>query len=325
MNFFTKARRSLFRAAGAAFLAGLVAGGAAAQDRYPNQPIRLVVPYPAGGTTDLIGRQLADQLGKELGQTVIVDNKPGASTNIGAESVARAKPDGYTLLMGSTGQVRNPVLGPTPSFELSALEPISLVSRLAFVLAANPKTPFNTGAELLSAAKAAPGKLTVSSAQLDMYVELLNRKAGINLLHVPYKGGAQASTDTISGQVNMVFALLPVLQPHIQGGKLKLLAVTSGKRLPVFPDVPTFTELGIDYDVSIWYGLMAPAGTPKPIVDRLAKATQKLMANPEMGARIRAIGAEPAWSRPEEFQAQLRNETVFWQQVGRQMPQLIQK
>jgi tripartite-type tricarboxylate transporter receptor subunit TctC len=325
MTFFRPARRGFACALGTALLTALLPTGAAAQESYPSQPIRLVIPYPAGGTTDLIGRQLADHLGKELGQTVIVDNKPGASTNIGAESVSRAKPDGYTILMASTGQVRNPVLGPTPSFELSALEPISLVSRLPFVLAANPKTPYNTGAELLAAAKAAPGKLTVSSAQLDMYVELLNGKAGIKLLHVPYKGGAQASTDAISGQVNMVFALLPVLQPHIQGGKLKLLAVTSGKRLAVFPDVPSFTELGVDYDVSIWYGLMAPAGTPKPIVDRLARATQKVMASAEMGTRIRAIGAEPAWSKPEEFQAQLRSETAFWQQVGRQMPQLVQK
>ena len=329
MTPFRHARRDIVRAfariSGATLLTGLLCGGALAQDNYPSQPIRLVIPYPAGGTTDLIGRQLADQLGKELGQTVIVDNRPGASTNIGAEMVSRAKPDGYTLLMASTGQVRNPVLGPMPSFELSSLEPISLVSKLAFVLAANPKTPFNTGAELIKAAKAEPGKLTVSSAQLDMYVELLNRRADMKLLHVPYKGGAQASTDAISGQVNMVFALLPVLQPHIQGGKLKLLGVTSDKRLAAFPDVPTFTEIGVDYDVSIWYGLMAPAGTPKPIIDRLAKVTEKLMSSPEMGTRIRAVGAEPAWSRPDEFKAQLRSETAFWQQIGRQMPQLIQK
>lgn len=322
---FQHARRCLVRAAGSALFAGLVAGGAVAQDRYPSQPIRIVVPYPAGGTTDLIGRQVAEQLGKELGQAVIVDNRPGGGTNIGAESVARAKPDGYTLLMANNGQVLNPVFGPAPSFELSALEPISLISRVAFVVAANPKVPFNTGAELLSAAKAAPGKLTVSSAQLDLYVELLNRKAGVSLLHVPYKGGAPATSDAISGQVNMVFALLPVLQPHIQGGKLKALAVTSGKRLAAFPDVPTFTELGVDYDISIWYGLMAPAGTPKAIVDRLAAAVQKIMASPEMGARIRTAGAEPVWSKPQEFQAQLRSETAFWQQVARQVPHLVQK
>ncbi len=325
MHPFTQARRSLFRAAGAAFLAGLLAGGAAAQDRYPSQPIRIVVPYPAGGSTDLIARQLAEQLGKELGQTVVIDNRPGGGTNIGAETVARTKPDGYTLLFANNSQVLNPHFGPVPSFELSALQPISLVSRVAFVVAANPKTPFNTGAELLAAAKAAPGKLTVSSAQLDLYVELLNRKAEISLLHVPYKGGAPATTDAISGQVNMVFALTPVLLPHIQAGRLKALAVTTGKRLNALPDVPTLTELGVDYDISIWYGLMAPAGTPKAIIDRLAAATQKIMSSPDMMARNRAGGSEPAWSTPEEFQAQLRRESAFWQQTARAMPHLVQK
>jgi tripartite-type tricarboxylate transporter receptor subunit TctC len=325
MTRFSQARRLFARAAGAVLFCALAAAGAAAQDRYPSQPIRIIVPYPAGGSTDLIARQLAEQLGKELGQNVVVENKPGGGTNIGAESVARARPDGYTLLFGNNSQVLNPVFGPTPAFELNALEPVSLVSRVAFVVAANPKMPFNTGAELLQAAKAQPGKISVSSAQLDLYVELLNRKAGIQLLHVPYKGGAPATTDAISGQVNMVFALVPVLQPHIQGGKLKALAVTSPKRLPSFPDVPTLTELGVDYDTTIWYGLLAPAGTPKPIVDRLAAATQKIMSSPEMGARIRSGGAEPAWSKPEEFQSMLRNETTFWQQVARQMPHLVTK
>ncbi len=325
MNSFSQAARLFARAAAAAILCAVAAGGAAAQDRFPSQPIRVVVPYPAGGSTDLIARQLSEQLGKELGQNVIVDNKPGGGTNIGAEVVARAKPDGYTLLFANNSQVLNPVFGPTPPFDQSALEPVSLVSRVAFVIAANPKAPFNTGAELLQAAKASPGKLTVSSAQLDLYVELLNRKAGIQLLHVPYKGGAPATTDAISGQVNMVFALVPVLQPHIQGGKLKALAVTSSKRLPSLPEVPTLTELGVDYDTTIWYGLLAPAGTPKTVIDRLAAATHKIMSNSDMGARIRTGGAEPAWSKPEEFQVQLRNETAFWQQVARQIPHLVTK
>lgn len=326
MTFVSRVRYSLLGLANAALLASSVTAGAASpSDSYPSQPIRLVVPYAAGGTTDLIGRRFAEQLGGELGQTVIVENRPGGSTNIGAEYVVRAKPDGYTLLMGNNGQVMNPVLGPTPSFELSALEPISLMSHVAFVLAANPKAPFNTGAEFLSAAKSSPGKLTVSSAQLDSYVELLNRKADIKLLHIPYKGGAPATTDAISGQVDMVFALLPVLQPHLQAGKLKPLAVTSRKRLPALPDTPTFTELGANYDIVIWYGLMAPAGTPKAIVDRLAMATQKIMSKPEMVAQVRAAGAEPAWSTPEQFQAQLRDESAFWQQVARDIPQLVQK
>lgn len=315
----------LARAACALCVGGIMLTPALAQDRYPSQPLKIVVPYPAGGSTDMIARLLAEQLGKELGQSVVVDNRPGGGTNIGAEIVARSKPDGYTFFFANNSQVLNYHFGPIPPFELSALQPVSLVSRVPFVVAANPKMPFNTGAELLAAAKAAPGKLSVSSAQLDLYVELLNRKAGITLLHVPYKGGAPATTDAISGQVNMVFALTPVLLPHIQGGRLKALAVTTGKRLNALPDVPTLTELGVDYDISIWYGLMAPAGTPKAVVDRVAATTQKIMSSADMTAKIRAGGSEPAWSTPEEFQAELRKENAFWQQTARAMPHLVQK
>jgi tripartite-type tricarboxylate transporter receptor subunit TctC len=326
MKPFTRVLRSIASACSIALLAGAAATlPAAAQDRFPSQPIKIVVPYPAGGSTDLIARQFAEQLTRELGQTVIIDNRPGGGTNIGAEAVVKSRADGYTLLFGNNSQVLNPVFGPNPPFDLSALDAVSLVSRVAFVIAANPKTPFSTGSELLAAAKASPGKISVSSAQLELYVELLNAKAGISLLHVPYKGGAPATTDAISGQVNMVYALVPVLLPHIQGGKLKALAVTTGKRLGSLPDVPTLTELGVDYDVAIWYGLLAPAGTPKPVVDRLAAATQKIMSSPEMGQKIRAGGAEPAWTKPEEFQAILRKDLVFWQQVAKTMPHLVQK
>ena len=319
------ALRLLAHAACAALLAGPLAGHALAQDRWPSQPVKIVVPYPAGGSTDLVARQVGEQLGKELGQPVVIENRPGGGTNIGAESVVRAKPDGYTLLFANNAQVLNHYFGPTPAFETNALEPVSQVARVAFIVAANPKTPFNSGGELLAAAKAAPGKLTTSSAQLDLYVELLNSKAGIKLMHVPYKGGAAATTDAISGQVNMVFALVPVLQPHIQAGKLKALAVTSGKRLGSLPDVPTLTELGVDYDIVVWYGLMAPTGTPKAIVDRIAAATGKVLSQPELAARIRAGGAEPAPNTPEEFKTQLQRESAFWQQTAKAMPQLVQK
>lgn len=298
---------------------------AQAQDHWPSQPVKLVVPYPPGGTTDLVARMVSEQLGRELGQPVIIDNKPGGGTNIGAEAVVRAKPDGYTFLLGTNAQVLNYHFGPKPSFELSALDPVSLVSRQAFVVAANSQVPFRTGAELLAAAKASPGKLTISSAQLDLYVELMSSKAGIKLLHVPYKGGAAAVTDAISGQVNMAFALVPVMLPHIQGGKLRALALTSEKRQASLPDVPTLKELGVDYDMTIWYGLMAPAGTPKAIVDRLAEATHKVLGEPELVARIRTGGAEPATNRPEEFRAQLKQENTFWQATARAMPNLVQK
>ncbi len=308
-----------------AFLAAAAVNLPAAAQVYPNQPIKIVVPYPAGGSTDLIARQFGEQLGRELGQVVVVDNRPGGGTNIGADVVTKSRADGYTLLFANNSQVLNPVFGPTPPFDLSALEPVSLVSRVAFVIAANPKVPFNSGSEMLAAVKAAPGKISVSSAQLELYVELLNSKGNIQLLHVPYKGGAAAATDAISGQVNMVFALVPVLLPNIQGGKLKAMAVTTGKRLGALPDVPTLAELGVDYDTAIWYGLMAPAGTPKAVVDRLAAATQKIMSAPEMGNKIRAGGAEPAWNTPAAYSDMLRKETVFWQGVAKSLPHLVQK
>lgn len=323
MKYFIQVVQSIAAACAVALAAA--PAGLQAQERFPSQPIRLVVPYPAGGSTDLIARQFGEQLGRELGQTVLVDNRPGGGTNIGAEFVVKSRPDGHTLLFGNSTQVLNPVFGPRPSFDLSALEPVSLVSRVAFVIGANPKMPFASGPDLLAAAKAAPGKISVSSAQLDLYVELLNVKAGINLLHVPYKGGAAATTDAISGQVNMVYALVPVLLPHFQGGKLKAMAVTTGARLSALPDVPTLAELGVDYDVGIWYGLLAPAGTPKAVVDRIASVTQKIMNSPEMVQKIRASGAEVATSKPEEFQAMLKKETSFWQQVAKSLPHLVQK
>jgi tripartite-type tricarboxylate transporter receptor subunit TctC len=324
MKPFDRILRNVVSGCSIALLAA-AAPSALAQDHYPQQLIKIVVPYAPGGSTDLIARQFGEQLSHELGQTVLIDNRPGAATNIGAQVVASSKPDGYTLLFGNNSQVFNPVFGPRPSFEPSALEPISLVSRVSFVLAANPKTPFNTGAEMLAAAKAAPGKLSVSSAQLDVYIELLNARAGIKLLSVPYKGGAPATTDAISGQVNMVFALVPVLLPNIQGRQLKALAVTTRRRMSSLPDVPSLTELGVDYDLGIWYGLLAPAGTPKAVVDRLAAATQKIMSTPEMGRKIRATGAEPAWNTPADFQAMLGAETAFWRQVANTLPQLVQK
>mgnify|MGYP003382463047 CR=1 FL=1 len=321
----TRTLKSRLAVCAVAALSVFAALPATAQDRYPSQPIKIVVPYAPGGSTDLIARQFGEQLSREMGQVVLVENKPGGGTNIGAELVSQSKADGYTLLFANNSQVLNPVFGPVPAFDLSALTPISLVSRVAFVIAANPQAPFNTGAELLAAAKAAPGKFTISSANVQLYVELFNSKAGINLLHVPYKGGAPATTDAISGQVNMVFALVPVLQQHINAGKLKALAVTTEKRLPSFPAVQSLKELGVDYDIAIWYGLMAPAGTSKAIVDQIAAATQKIMTSAEMVQKIRAGGAEPAWNKPEEYQAQLKRETAYWQQEAKVMPHLVQK
>ena len=309
-----------------ALLAATTAVQALAQERFPTEPIKIVVPYPAGGSVDRMARIFGEHLGKELGQAVLIDNRPGAGTNIAAELVIRSKADGHTLLFASSAQVLNPIFGPAPSFDaLASLEPLSLVSRVPFMLAANLKAPFDNGSQLLAAARAAPDKISVGSAQGDLYVELLNEKARMRLLHVPYKGGAPATTDAIGGQITTVFSLLPVLLPQVQGGKLKPIAVTSGKRLSALPEVATFTELGIDYDISVWYGLMAPAGTPKVVLERLAGVTEKIMRTADMAQKMRAGGAEPAWNQPEEFKALLRSDTVYWKQVAKTLPHLVQK
>jgi len=321
--------RTFFRALlalGMSLSLGLSSITATAQEAWPARPIKLVVPYASGGTTDLIARRLAEQLSKELGQSIVVENRAGAGTNVGASAVAASKNDGYTLLLGSIFQVLNPLFGPEPNFDLfTGLEPISLVANMPFVLAANPKTPYNSGAELIAAAKAAPKQLSVSHAQLDLPLELLASKAGMQLLLVPYKGGGPATTDAIGGQVNMVFALVPVLLPHIQSGKLKPLAVTSAKRFVTLPNVSTFAESGFDYDMSMWYGLFAPAGTPRSIVERLARSTHKVMDNKEMTDWARSIGTDAVTNTPEEFRAQLRKETIFWQSVAKDMPHLMKK
>lgn len=318
-------RRSVVIAA-AAMTAVSAFGPALAQESFPSQPIKIIVPYPPGGSTDAMARLVGEQLGRQVGQPVVVENRPGAATNIGAEIVTKARPDGYTLLFGGVGQVINPIFGPAPSFDLAtALEPVANIGRVPFIVAANPKMAFNTPAELIAAAKAAPGKYTVSSAQLDLYVALLNAKAGINLLHVPYKGGAPATTDAIAGQVNMVYALVPVLLPHIQAGKLKAIAVTTSKRISSLPNTPAFAELGIDSDVAAWYGLMAPAGTPKPVIERLSAVLQKIMASPEMSKKMEAIGVEPTPGSADDLRNLISAQTSFWQATAKALPQLVNK
>lgn len=318
-------RRSAVLAA-ATIMALAAFAPAFAQDKFPSQPIKIVVPYPPGGSTDAMARMLGDQLSREVGQPVLVENRPGAATNIGADYVAKSKPDGYTLLFGGIGQVLNPIFGPVPPFDTAtALEPVANIGHVAFILAANPKMPFNTPAELIAAARAQPGRLTVSSAQLDLYVALLNAKADINLLHIPYKGGAPATTDAIGGQVNMVYALVPVLLPHIQAGKLKAIAVTTAKRISSLPGTPAFAELGIDSDVAAWYGLMAPAGTPKESIDRLSAIVQKVMATPQMKQKMQAIGVEATPGSADELRNLIRTQTVFWQATAKALPQLVNK
>lgn len=305
----------------------LAATGAvlAAQD-YPTQPVRLIVPYPPGGTTDMIARLYADNLGRELGQPVVVDNRPGASTNIGSDAVAKAKPDGHTVLFASGGPTMNSVFGPKPPFDpAQSLEPISLIARVPFMLAANPKAPFGNAREMIAAAKATPDKFSVSSAQLNVYVELLMTQASVKLLHVPYKGGAQAVTDATAGQVDMVFALLPVLLPQVQSGNLKPLGLSSTQRLAtVLPGVPTFTESGVDFTIDTWYGLQAPAGTPAPVVERLLQATHRIVSQPAFAEKLAVTGAQAVSSQPAEMRKLMTDQKAMWERLAAKVPALLE-
>ncbi|MBS0452785.1 MAG: hypothetical protein JSS14_15940 [Proteobacteria bacterium] len=293
---------------------------------YPTQPVRLVVPYPAGGSTDAIARLYAEGMATELGQPVVVDNRPGAATNIGSETVARATPDGYTVLFGAGGPTLNQVFGPKPSFDpATALQPVSLIARVPFMLAANPKAPFSTVAQFVAAAKAKPGKFSVSSAQLNVYVELMKAQANVDVLHVPYKGGAQAATDAIAGQVDMVYALVPVLLPHVQAGKLKAIGVTSvARQRKVLPNTPSFTEAHVGYSIDTAYNLSAPAGTPAPVVDRLTRATKKVVGDPAFVEKLASMGAQAASSDPESLRRENAANLRTWTELAAKVPSLIQ-
>lgn len=301
----------------------LAPAAALAQD-YPSRAIRLIVPYPPGGTTDMIARLYADKLSAQVGETVIVENKPGAATNIGSETVAKAAPDGYTLLFSASGSVLSGVFGPKPSFDpITSFQPISMISEIPFILAANPNASFSTLPELVSAARTAPGKYTVSSAQLDLYVELLRSRADLDILHIPYKGGAQSVTDAISGQVDMVFSLVPVVLPHIEAGKLRPLAITSRSRNERLPDTPTLVEQGFDYDMTSWFALTAPEGVPQSVVGRLLKATHQVVADREFVTKLHDVGAVAIASSPDELSQRIRAQQAMWQGVAQQFPHLV--
>lgn len=306
---------------------GSGSSAAAAGDDYPAQSIRMVVPFPPGGSTDGIARMLAEGMGKELGESVIVDNRPGAATNIGSEFVVKAKPDGYTMLLGGTSLIVNSIFGPKPSFDVrEELVPVSTVAEVPFILAIHPDVPFQTSREFMEAARIEPGKYTVASAQLENYVERFKLAANVDVLHVPYKGGAQAVTDAMSGQVDSAFALVPVLLPQIQADKLRALGISSAKRLlPTLPDVPTFAEKGINFVLTIWYGLQVPDGVPEDRLDRLNKAARKVVDSPEFVARLADMGARASGSTSQAMGQMLAQQRQAWEALAARHPEWLQK
>ncbi|MEP6609467.1 MAG: tripartite tricarboxylate transporter substrate binding protein [Burkholderiaceae bacterium] len=282
---------------------------------FPSKPITLIVPFPPGGTTDVLARALSDQLSKNVGQPVIVESKPGAGATIGADYVAKAKPDGYTLLVGAVHHtIASSVYKKLPYDFQKDLAPISVVALVPNVLVVNANTSAKNVAELIALAKAQPGKLTYGSngngtAQHVIGTQFQNLTA-TDLIHVPYKGSGPLTTDLLGGQITMSFDTITPVLAHIKSGKLRALAVTTGKRSSVLPDVPTLSEAGLkNFDIGTWFGVLAPAATPKDVVARLNTEIVKVIQSPEFRKRMEEIGAEPIGNSAEQMAQQIKGET----------------
>ena len=298
--------------------------GAWAQAGYPNRPIRMIVPWPAGGSVDVATRIVADRLSQSLGQQVVVDNKPGAGGNIGATAAAKAAPDGYTLLVATTPMVINKSLYANLPFDAARdFAPVSLLVNLNYVLVVNPKLAGSVG-ELVTQAKARPGQISYASSgpgtQLHLLGESFKKQAGIELVHVPYKGAPPALVDLLGGQVQMMFPGYPVVKPLLESGQLKALAVVGKHRLASLPNVPTMVEAGFPgLDSAEWYGVVAPAKTPEAIVSRLNKEIVAILNMPDVRRSLSEKGFEPVSSTPQQFGAQITSEQAKWASVVKQI------
>ena len=297
-----------------------------AAEQFPTRPIRVIVPYAPGGNVDISARIIAPPLGDVLGQTIVVDNRPGAGGNLGASLVAKATPDGYTLLVGSSGPLSvNPVIFKSLPYDtLKDFAPISTVQAVPLVVLAGPKSNINSIADIIAAAKARPGKLTMASAGAGttnhFAIELFAHMANVKLLHVPYKGSGPALSELLGGQVETMIDQLAASIGYVRDGRLKVLAVTTQQRAAALPNVPTLEELGYKgYQASTLLGLLAPAGTPKPVVAKLNAGVRKIMDNNIVAERFRGLGANPGASSPEEFTARIRDELEQWRSLVKQL------
>ena len=307
--------------------AALVTPGAAAlaqaasDANYPARPIRMIAPSSAGGPVDVIARMVSQGLGDVLGQQVVVDNRAGAAGLIGSETVAAATPDGYTLLFGFSGPlVIVPNLGTkTPYNSLKDFAPVTLAAQAPYVLVVHPSLPVSTVKELIALAKSRPGKLNFGSGGkgtgIHLAGELLKLTAGIDIVHVPYKGAGPAQTALLANEVDLLFNGLAPALPHIKSGKLKGIAVGGSKRSPLLPDTPTVAESGLDFNTTGWYGILAPRGTPRPIVMKIQTATAKAINTPALKESMTRQAFEGVASSPEDFAKLIRNEWVKWERV----------
>ena len=288
---------------------------------YPARPVKMVVPFSPGGPNDIIARLIGNKLGEALGQQMVIDNRPGGGGNIGTDAVAKAPPDGYTLLSAGPGSlIMNPVLMKVPYDTARDFAPVSLMAHAPNVLVVHPSVPAKTLKELLALARAQPGRLNYASSgpgsSAHVAVALFASMAHIDITHVPYRGTGPAVNDLVAGQVQLAIVGIPPVLPHVKNGRLRALGVTGKTRSPELPDVPTVDEAGVPgYVVNLWYGLLVPTGTPQAIVTRLASEVTRIVRAPEMREKLAAAGAEPGGGTPEDYAAVIRADTVLWTRV----------
>jgi tripartite-type tricarboxylate transporter receptor subunit TctC len=317
-------RRTVLAMLATTALVAATPGGASAQD-FPTKPITIVVPFSAGGTTDILARIVGQGLQGELKQSTVVDNRAGAGGNIGTQAVARAQADGYTLLMGTVGtHAINAALYKKLGFDpVKDFAPLTRVANVPNLLVANPDQPYKTVQELIAYAKANPGKVNFGSSgagtSIHLSGELFKSLAGVDIQHVPYKGSAPALADLLGNQIGIMFDNMPSSIAHVRSGKLRPLAVTTAKRSPELPDVPTVAEAGVPgYEATSWFGMFAPAGTPAPVLARLNGALTKVLNDPGVRKRMAEQGAEPVSETPEQFAAFIAAESRKWGDVVKQ-------
>jgi tripartite-type tricarboxylate transporter receptor subunit TctC len=309
-------------AGGAAALSLPFVGRASAQAPWPSRVVKVVVPFAPGGTTDILGRLMAQKLSEEYGQQFIVENKAGAGGNIGADAVAKSDPDGYNFVIGTPGpHVINQYIYKNQPFDgTKDIVPVIVIARVPNLISVNPEVKAKTLQEFIALAKANPGKLSYASpgngSTGHVATELLKSMAGIDLVHVPYRGSAPALTDVMGGRVEMSLDNLPAVQPFVEGGKLRPLAVTTAKRWPELPDVPTVAEAGVPgYEASSWFTIAAPAKTPADIIAKVNKSVNTYMADKDMIAKMRKLGADPVGGSPDDMAKLMADENVKWKKA----------
>jgi tripartite-type tricarboxylate transporter receptor subunit TctC len=302
----------------------LVAAATAAAQSYPTHPVRMIVPYAAGGASDVMARIVAAGLSERLKQQIVVENRTGAGGAIGAEAAAKAAPDGYTLLLGSASEiVMLPVVARIPFDPVRDFAPVAMVSDIALVLAVHPSLAAQSVQELIALAKSRPGAINYGSAGIGatshLAMAMFNAMTGTQMVHVPYKGSVPATADLVAGHLQVGTPTLPAALPYVKSGQLRVLAVTSGRRWPTLPDVPTLAESGVPgYEMTLWTGLMAPAGTPQDVVTQLHRETVEVLATPQVREAIGRQGGEINTGGPAEFGALIRSDLAKWQRVVKQ-------